>query len=68
VKVEIKSDGTDGGTHVVIDGAELKNVEHVSFVHRAGKPPRVIVSLWVDDLDLAGDVELRATTRVIEST
>ena len=42
--IDIKSDGTGAGTHVLIDGNEIKNILRLSLNVDAGK----IVKVWME--------------------
>lgn len=56
--VAIRSDGTAMGTTITADGAEVRGVRAVRFVHDAGERPAAELDLCLANID-AADLSVR---------
>jgi hypothetical protein len=59
-KVVVKSDGTPEGTEVLVDGKTV-DCTSLTLVCAAGQLPRVVMELYVDEVDLNGSCELHTS-------
>lgn len=52
-KVKIAADGVCGS--VFVNGQELQNATAVRYVHEAGQPPRLVVELLCDTVEIEAE-------------